>query len=71
MIVDKLKNNSSMKLNEVVTDVRLGFAIEITGYRAFKVRQLSKKIVEGDSAKQYSMLWSYDAELRRASKVLH
>lgn len=31
MIVDKLKNNSKMRLNEVIADVRLIFTIEITG----------------------------------------
>ncbi|XP_058739575.1 uncharacterized protein LOC131611665 [Vicia villosa] len=67
VIVDKLKNNSGMKLNEVVADVRLRYSTEITGCRAFKARQLARKVVEGDSAKQYSMLWSYGAELRRAS----
>ncbi|CAI8619407.1 unnamed protein product [Vicia faba] len=67
VVVDKLKNNSGMKLNEVVADVRLGFAIEITRCRAFKTRQLARKVVEGDSAKKDSMLWSYGVELRRAS----
>ncbi|CAI8610184.1 unnamed protein product [Vicia faba] len=68
VIIDKLKNNSGMKLNEVVADVRLRFAIEIIRCKAFKARQLARKVVEGDSAKQYSMLWSDGAELRRASK---
>lgn len=66
MIVDKLKNNSGMKLNEVAVDVRLRFATEITGCKAFKARQLAIKVVEGDSSKKYSMLWSYGAKLRRA-----
>ncbi|KAI5393738.1 hypothetical protein KIW84_060739 [Lathyrus oleraceus] len=36
--------------------------------RAFKAKQLSRKVVEGDSTKKYSMIWSYDAKLRRTSK---
>ncbi|XP_058759808.1 uncharacterized protein LOC131633114 [Vicia villosa] len=56
-----------MKLNEVVADVRLRYSTEITGCRAVKARKLARKVVEGDSAKQYNMLWSYGAELRRAS----
>ncbi|XP_058724923.1 uncharacterized protein LOC131596316 [Vicia villosa] len=67
VIVDGLKNNTKMKLNEVVADVRLKYATEIPGCRAFKARQLARRIVEGDSSKQYSLLWSYGAELRRAS----
>lgn len=45
-----------MKLNEVVGYLRLRFAIEITGCMTFKARHLARKVVEGDSAKQYSML---------------
>lgn len=65
VIIDGLKNNTKMKLSEVVAHVRLGNAIEIPGCRAFKVRQISRHIVEGDSSKQFSLLWSYGAELRR------
>ncbi|CAI8619534.1 unnamed protein product [Vicia faba] len=36
MIVENLKNNNNMKLNEVVVDVRLRFANETIGCRAFK-----------------------------------
>lgn len=35
---------------------------------AFKSMRVARQVVEGDSAKQYSILWSYDAELMRASK---
>ncbi|KAI5422925.1 hypothetical protein KIW84_046079 [Lathyrus oleraceus] len=56
-----------MTLNEVVADVRLKYGTDILGYRAFKARQLTRHIVEGDSSKQYNFLWSYGAELRRVS----
>ncbi|XP_058726822.1 uncharacterized protein LOC131598214 [Vicia villosa] len=67
VIVDKMKNCSKMKLNEVIEYVRVRFATEIPGCRAFKARQIAKRVVEGDSTKQFSLLWSYGAELRRAS----
>lgn len=51
MIVDNLKNNNEMNLNEVFLDVRLSFATEITSYRAYKVRHIVKQIVERDSSK--------------------
>lgn len=63
IIFDKLKNNTNMKLNEVVPYVRLRFATKIIGCMAFKARQLARKDVEGDSTKQYSLLWSYGAEM--------
>lgn len=56
MIVDQLKNNNNMKLNEVVLDVRLRFSTEITGCKDFKARHLSRQIVKEDSSKQYSLL---------------
>ncbi|KAI5415880.1 hypothetical protein KIW84_041062 [Lathyrus oleraceus] len=56
-----------MRLNEVVADVRLRFAIEITGCMAFKARQLARQVVEGDLSKQCTLLWSYGTELRKAS----
>ncbi|KAI5446269.1 hypothetical protein KIW84_014203 [Lathyrus oleraceus] len=55
-----------MKLNEVGADVRLRYATEIRCYRYFKAIKLARQIVEGESSKQYSLLWSYGAELRRA-----
>lgn len=67
VIVDKLKNNIKMKLNEMVSYVRLVFVTEITGCKDFKARKLARQIVEGDSSKQYNLLWSYDAELSRVS----
>ncbi|XP_058776094.1 uncharacterized protein LOC131650398 [Vicia villosa] len=67
VIVDRMKNCSKMKLNDVIEYVRVRYATEIPGCRAFKARQIAKRVVEGDSSKQYSLLWSYEAELRRAS----
>lgn len=67
MIIDKLKNNDKMKLNKMVSNVRLMFVIKITGSRAFKSRTLARQIIEGGSSKQYSLIWAYDAELRKAS----
>lgn len=56
-----------MKLNEVVADVKLRYATEIPSCKVFKVRQLARQIIEGDSSKQYNLLWSYSVELRKAS----
>ncbi|KAI5414581.1 hypothetical protein KIW84_040173 [Lathyrus oleraceus] len=38
-----------MKLNEVLSDVRLRIATDVTGCRDFKARQIDRQIVEGDS----------------------
>ncbi|KAI5429474.1 hypothetical protein KIW84_034169 [Lathyrus oleraceus] len=46
MIIDKLKNNTKMKLHEVVADVRLRFVTEIIGYKAFKDTKLARKVIK-------------------------
>lgn len=56
-----------MKLNEVITNIRLRYATEIPSYRAFKPRQLARQNIEGNFSKQYSLLWSYGVELRKVS----
>ncbi|MCI67500.1 hypothetical protein A2U01_0088759, partial [Trifolium medium] len=56
-----------MKLTEIVAYIRIKYAVEIPACRAFKARQIARQLVEGDSSKQYSLLWSYSAELKRAS----
>lgn len=68
VIIDGLKNNTKMKLNEVVTNVRLMYATGIPRCRAFKARQVARQVVKGDSNKQFSLLWSYGTELKMGSK---
>ncbi|CAI8619654.1 unnamed protein product [Vicia faba] len=41
------------------------YATKIPGCRAFKARQIARQIVEGESSKTFSLLWSYGAELRK------
>ncbi|RDY00400.1 hypothetical protein CR513_16421, partial [Mucuna pruriens] len=67
-LVDKLKSNSKLTLNEIIDDMRITFSTDITLSRAFKAKQLVREVVEGDASKQYSLLWSYSAELRRAKR---
>lgn len=67
MIIDKLENNTKIKLIKVVTYVKLMYAYEILDCKAFKTREFARKFVEGGSRKQYSFLWSYYVKLMRAS----
>lgn len=39
----------------------------ITVARAWKVKLIAKKIIEGDADKQYANLWRYDVELQRVN----
>ncbi|KAJ1380009.1 hypothetical protein SESBI_46390 [Sesbania bispinosa] len=65
-VVNRLKSNSKVTLKEVVEDTRTTYSTGITISRAFKARHIARGVVEGDSKKQYTLLWSYSAELRRA-----
>ncbi|KAK7244700.1 hypothetical protein RIF29_39526 [Crotalaria pallida] len=65
-MVNKFINNVNLSLNEVIDEIRTGFQAGITGYRAFAARKMAREALDGDAMKQYSMLWSYAAELRRA-----
>lgn len=59
-----MKNYEKVKLNEVVGEVRTQFSTKITGSIAFKEKQIAKEIVEGNSSRPYSLLWSHSAELK-------
>ncbi|XP_057452742.1 uncharacterized protein LOC130744588 [Lotus japonicus] len=64
-LVEKLRGSRTMRLNDVVDEMRLGFSTGITRYRAWKGRQLALQVVEGDASKQYTLLYKFSVELRR------
>ncbi|XP_057425855.1 uncharacterized protein LOC130719239 [Lotus japonicus] len=68
-LVEKLRGSRTMRLNDVVDEMRLDFSTGMTRYRAWKGRQLALQVVEGDASKQYSLLYKFSAELRRVSAV--
>lgn len=68
VLVEKMKNSETFNINQVVGEIRTKFSTSITPSRAFKARKMARKIVDGDIEKQYSMIWSYSAELQRACK---
>ena len=67
-MLDRVKCTRTVKINEVVDDIQRRYATQITGCRAWRARQIAREIVEGESSKQYSLLWSYSEELRRACR---
>ena len=54
-------------MKDIIHEMRHKYSARITRWRAFKAKQIVKELVEGDATKQYTMLWSYSAELRKAS----
>lgn len=66
-IVDKLKSNPKQTLTVIVDEMRIKYATGIKMCTAEKARYLARVVIEGNSSKQYSLLWSYSAELRKVS----
>lgn len=62
MIVVKYMPILNVKLNEIEDDVRQNNSVGITPWKTFKARKMAKEVLEGDSSKQYSILWSYCAD---------
>lgn len=63
----KFQSHGDIKVSEVMTDLQQEYSVGVTHWRAWKGRVIAKEIVEGDATKQYTMLWAYSAELRRAN----
>ncbi|KEH16457.1 hypothetical protein MTR_0177s0050 [Medicago truncatula] len=66
VIFEGMKSSKRLQINDVVTEVRTKYSTGITFSTAFKARQIARKLVEGDSVKHYSLLWSYSEDLQRA-----
>jgi hypothetical protein len=62
MVTDKVK------VTDIMQDMRSSYSVGISYNRAWKAKMRAKDIVEGDATKQYSLLWKYAEELRRASR---
>jgi len=45
--------------------MRKNHSVDITKGRAWKAKQITQKIVDGDADRQYSMVWRYAVELTR------
>ena len=68
VMVDKLRNNSKVTIRDIIGEIRGSYSTRITKWRALRAKQIASGIVEGEATKQYSLLWSYSAELRRANE---
>jgi len=67
-VVPKMQVSKSMTVKEVFDEMSLTYGVGITMDRAWRARKIAKKIIEGDADKQYSKIWRYAAELKRACK---
>lgn len=67
VVADRMSSSDSIKIRDIVSEIRISFSIGISMSRAWKAKKLAKSVVEGDATKQYNLLWRYSAELRRVN----
>lgn len=67
MVVTKMTSSDGVKIHDIVSEIKSNFSVGITMSRAWKAKQISKALIQGDAVKQYNLLWRYSAELRRVN----
>ncbi|KAI5442403.1 hypothetical protein KIW84_011467 [Lathyrus oleraceus] len=63
----RMTSSSGVKIRDIVSEIRSNFSVRITMSRAWKAKQISKALIEGDAVKQCNLLWRYSVELRRVN----
>jgi len=64
----KIMCTEKVKVLDIMKDMRRNQGVGVTFYRAWRAKKRAKDIIEGEAAKQYTLLWRYAAELMRVSK---
>lgn len=64
-VANNMFTGDHVTINDIVDFVGKNYSVNITFWRAWKAKQMAKEIVEGNAARQYSLLWRYSAELKR------
>jgi hypothetical protein len=67
-VAKRMATSDNVKLREIVHEIRSTYSVGITMNRAWRGKKIAKEIVDGDAAKQYSLLWRYSEELRRVNE---
>ncbi|XP_058761902.1 uncharacterized protein LOC131657970 [Vicia villosa] len=65
LVVEKRKSMGKVKVSEIMSEMRMKYAVGITKGKAWRAQCLAEEIVEGDATRQYTMLWRYAAELKK------
>ncbi|PNX55181.1 hypothetical protein L195_g048808, partial [Trifolium pratense] len=63
-----LARKDTIKLSDIISEIKRIYSVEITLSRARKARQIAMEIVDSSVAKQYNLLWRYSEELRNKNK---
>lgn len=66
-VVKRLQTCESVKVKEIMADIRQNYKAGISFGTAWRAKQIAKEMVEGAADKQYGLLWRYAAELTRVN----
>ncbi|KAI5383748.1 hypothetical protein KIW84_070924 [Lathyrus oleraceus] len=56
VVAARMSSSDSIKIRDIVSEIRISFSVGISMSRAWKAKQLAKSVVEGDATKQYNFL---------------
>ncbi|XP_058751316.1 uncharacterized protein LOC131624382 [Vicia villosa] len=66
-VVKKMQTSQSVRITDIIQDLRQNFFVGITVARAWKAKLIAKSIFEGDAYRQYANLRRYATELHRVN----
>ncbi|XP_058782464.1 uncharacterized protein LOC131656924 [Vicia villosa] len=66
-VVKKMQTSQSVRITDIIQDLRQNFSVGITVARAWKAKLIAKRILEGDADRQYADLRRYASELHRVN----
>lgn len=65
--VEKRNSSGKDKVSYIMVEFRRKYSVGIIKGRAWWAKHIGEEIIEGNSTKQYLILWSYVAELKKQS----
>ncbi|XP_058746525.1 uncharacterized protein LOC131619449 [Vicia villosa] len=66
-VVKKMQTSQSVRITDIIQDLRQNFFVGITIARAWKAKLIAKRILKGDADRQYANLRRYASELHRVN----
>lgn len=56
IVVARITSSGGVKINDIISEIKSNYYIEITMNGAWKAKQIAKALVEGDAIKKYNLL---------------
>jgi len=65
--MQQIKDSESLTAADIMNRVQQDFVLECSKEKAYRVKKIAKKAIEGSLKEQYAALWNYGAELKRSN----